>query len=257
MNKIGLTLSGGGIRGMAHLGVLEYLLEIDIKPSVISGTSAGSLVGIFYAAGYTPKEILEIGKAEKFFGYSNIKLRWSGLFSADIFDNILTKYIKQSTIEELSIPIYIVATDLTNARQYVFDKGSIANAVKASCCVPLVFEPVKYGDIFLCDGGILNNFPVDIIKNRCDTLIGINVSNIEELSIKSWSYRKVLERTIKISIDSNTYNQKDLCNIYVEPPSMSNYGTFDYSKSDQLFQLGYNYAKSIKDNFNKIGIKKV
>lgn len=253
MNKIGLTLSGGGIRGMAHLGVLEYLLEIGIKPSIISGTSAGSLVGVFYAAGYTPREILEIGKAEKFFGYSNIKLKWSGLFSADIFDNILTKYIKQNTIEELSIPVYIVATDLTNAQQHIFDSGSIITAVKASCCVPLVFEPVKFEDIYLCDGGILNNFPVDVIKSQCDELIGVNVSNIEELSIKNWSYRKVLERTIKISINNNSFNQKELCNVYLEPPSISNYGTFDYGKSDELFQLGYNYAKSIKDNFNKIG----
>ena len=93
MSKLGLALSGGGIKGMAHLGVLQYLTELGIRPSVIAGTSAGALAGAFYAAGFEPKEILEIGKTEKFFNYSNLlKRQGVGLFSSDVFGNIIISH---------------------------------------------------------------------------------------------------------------------------------------------------------------------
>ena len=98
-HTIGLALSGGGIKGIAHLGVLQYMTELGIRPNRIAGTSAGSLVGVFYAAGYRPKEILDIAKAEKFFNYSNLLLKRGGVFTPDVFEKIIKKYIPHDSFE--------------------------------------------------------------------------------------------------------------------------------------------------------------
>jgi NTE family protein len=253
--NIGLTLSGGGIRGMAHLGVLEYLLEIGIEPSIISGTSAGALVGVFYAAGYSPKEILEIGKKEKIFGRNNrskIRVLKSGLFSPLLFDSILSRYLEGKTFEDLKIPVHVVATDLTNAKEVVFDRGEVITATKASASVPLVFEPVSHNGLFLCDGGLINNFPTKLIREKCDVLIGVNVTTPDISSVSSWNYKNIVERIIRISISNTTVNQKDSCDVYIEPPSVSQFGTFDYSKADEIFNLGYDYAKDMSEHFNQL-----
>tara|TARA_R110000744_G_scaffold325657_2_gene431491 strand:- start:8255 stop:9019 length:765 start_codon:yes stop_codon:yes gene_type:complete len=252
MNKIGIALSGGGIRGMAHLGVLQYLYEIGIQPTVISGTSAGSLAGVFLAAGFEPKEILKIGKAEKFFNRSSLKLKSAGLFNTHVFERILNKYIPHDSFEQLNIPVYVTATNLVNAELVVFNKGSIATAVKASCAVPLVFEPVHFEGAFLCDGGILNNFPTNLIKDKCDIIIGINVSNIPESTIVKWSYKTIIERIVKVSINCNVEDKKQLCDMYMEPPKMETYGTFDFSKIDEIYKAGYEYAREKNDELLRI-----
>ncbi|WKL43087.1 patatin-like phospholipase family protein [Flavobacterium sp. ZE23DGlu08] len=245
MNKIGLALSGGGIKGIAHLGVLQYLTELDIKPSIISGTSAGSLVGVFYAAGYSPEEIFKIAKAEKFFNYSNLLVRNGGLFTPDVFEKITKKYITHDKLELLEIPTYVTATDLTNAKLHVFSTGSLSTAVKASCCVPLVFHPVFHEGVYLSDGGILNNFPTDIIENKCDKTIGINVSAINKIEGKM-GYKRMIERTLHISLNNSIDSKMNKCNVYIEPPNMGDYGTFEFKKIDEIYQIGYNHAKFLK-----------
>lgn len=247
MNKIGLTLSGGGVKGMAHLGVLQYLLELGIKPSLIAGTSAGSLVGAFYAAGFSPKEILEIGKIEKIFNYSNFfKRNGVGLFSTDVFGDIVKKYIAHDTLELLEIPLYITATDLTNAKLKVFNKGSLSTAIKASCCVPLIFQPVLFEGAYLTDGGILNNFPVNLLQDKATKIIGVNVNSLNIMNGKM-SYKKLIERTIQLAIGNSAKTIKDMCDVYIELPNMENYSTFDFKKADEIYQTGYVYAKEKKN----------
>ena len=218
MSKLGLALSGGGIKGMAHLGVLQYLTELGIRPSVIAGTSAGALAGAFYAAGFEPKEILEIGKTEKFFNYSNLlKRQGVGLFSSDVFGNIIKKYIPKDTLEALEIPLLITATDLTNARLKIFSEGSLATAVKASCCVPL----------------------------------GVNVNCLNTMEGKM-GYKSIIERTIHIAIGNSTETLKNKCDVYIEPPNMGDYGTFDFKKIDEIYKIGYNHAQSYKEELLKL-----
>tara|TARA_R110002074_G_C12477851_1_gene660718 strand:- start:736 stop:1494 length:759 start_codon:yes stop_codon:yes gene_type:complete len=252
MNKLGLALSGGGIKGMAHLGVLQYLTELGIKPSVIAGTSAGALAGAFYAAGFEPKEILEIGKTEKFFNYSNLlKRQGVGLFSSDVFGNIIKKYIPKDTLEALEIPLLITATDLTNARLKIFSEGSLATAVKASCCVPLVFQPVLFEDAYLTDGGILDNFPVNLLDNKVDKIIGVNVNCLNTMEGKM-GYKSIIERTIHIAIGNSAETLKNKCDVYIEPPNMGDYGTFDFKKIDEIYKIGYNHAQSYKEELLKL-----
>lgn len=249
-DKIGLVLSGGGFRGVAHLGILQFMYELGVMPDEISGTSAGALVGAFIAEGYAPQEILEFCKNEKFFSYSDVSARNGGLFSTAIFEKIIRKYIPHDSFEGLKRPLYISVTDLTHARSLIFNTGSLSFAVKSSCCFPLVFQPVRYQDsAYLCDGGILNNFPVEQVRASCQKVVGVNASPINKMDDTALSYRGIVERIIRINTSSITKTPENSCDLYLQPEGINQYGTFDSKKIDALFQLGYLYAERFEKEF--------
>ena len=251
-NKVGITLSGGGFRGIAHLGVLKYMSEQDIRPDVISGASVGSLIGAFIAQGYEPEEILEFGKKEKFFSYSDFFKSRGALFSTIVFDKLIKKYIPHDSFEKLKIPLYMSVTDITHARSLIFTEGSLSFAVKSSCCFPLVFQPVLYkGNTYLCDGGLLNNFPVEQLRSVCSKVVGINVDPITTLE-GPLGYRAMAARIVSMITALKAVNSKQLCDIYLQPDELSNYNTFETKKIDALYQLGYDYAKGFKKEFLKL-----
>lgn len=251
-DKIGITLSGGGFRVVAHLGVLQYLSEIEIHPDEISGASAGALVGAFIAEGYTPEEILQLCKKEKFFSYSDITAKNGGLFSTHIFEKIIKKYIPHDSFEGLKKPLHVSVTDLTNAHSLIFNQGNLSLAVKASCCFPLVFQPVLYlEDTYLCDGGILNNFPVEQVRTTCNKVIGINVNPVNKHN-GNLSYKDVVARIIRITTSRMAVPPESTCDVYIQPEELNKYGTFDIKKVDELFQIGYKYALKFENEFRKL-----
>ncbi|MCC6287719.1 MAG: patatin-like phospholipase family protein [Chitinophagaceae bacterium] len=253
--NIGITLSGGGFRGIAHLGILKYLFEQNIKPDVISGASVGSLIGAFIAHGYAPDEILQFSKKEKLFSYSDFFTSRGGLFSTIVFEKLIKKYIPHDSFENLKIPLYVAVTDITHAKSLIFKEGSLSFAIKSSCCFPLVFQPVLYNkDTYLCDGGLLNNFPVEQLRSICNKVIGINVDPISTLE-GPLGYKTMIARIIRMTTALKAINSKQLCDIYLQPDELNNYSTFKTNKTDAIFQLGYDYAKGLKNDF--LALKKV
>lgn len=248
-NKVGITLSGGGFRGIAHLGIMQYLQEIDLKISAISGASAGALAGAFLAEGYSPKEILQFCKEESFFGYSNFSIGSGGLFSTQIFEKIIKKYIPHDSFEGLKMPLFVSVSDLTNAESLIFNQGCLSFAIKASCCFPLVFQPVPYKEgIYLCDGGIMNNFPVEQIRATCYKSIGVNISPMNKAEGKP-GYKDIIQRIIRITTSSIKLDAKNDCDVYLEPQGIDHYTTFEVNKLDEIFSLGYEYAKKFHEEF--------
>ena len=140
--KLGLALSGGGAKGFAHLGVFELLDECHLKPDIISGTSAGSIMGAFYADGYSPREIMELFSGREFFEFAQLQIPKSGLFDTSRFRNFLKTYLRAKRIEELQIPLVIVATDLDHGLSKEFREGPLVEAITASCSMPIIFSPV-------------------------------------------------------------------------------------------------------------------
>lgn len=247
--KIGITLSGGGFKGVAHLGVLQFMKELGIELDAVSGASAGALVGAFIAEGYSPQQILQFTKEERFFNYSDVSVKNGGLFNPVIFEKIIQKYIPHDSFEELKIPLYVSVTDLTNANPLVFNTGSLSFAVKSSCCFPLVFQLVPYVDnSYLCDGGLLNNFPVEQIRASCNKLIGINVNSLDKEEGKL-GYKEIIGRIIRITTSKVAVDSKADCDVYLQPDKLDRYHTFDTKKIDEIYQLGYEYAKNFEKEF--------
>ncbi len=246
-NKLGLTLSGGGARGVAHLGVLKYLFEKDIKPSVISGASAGALVGAFIAAGMEPDEIYDMAMKAKFFSFLDLTLRRAGLFNTNIIERAIKKFIPHDSFEGLQIPLFVSVTDLTNARPLVFNEGSLSFAVKASCAFPLFFQPVHYPahDIYLCDGGVMDNFPVRQVRAICSKVIGVNVNPLNQRR-GTFGYGDMVSRIIRIATSFIDKGDKESCDVYLQPDAISRYSTFNTKNIPDIYRIGYEYAASFE-----------
>ena len=181
MKKIGLALGCGGAKGLAHIAFLKVFDDLGIKPSIISGTSMGAVIGALYASGLTAREI------EAF--YWNMTLyKITNLIDLSFTRKGLTvrgkkisawirKRIKHHDFSDLEIPMKIVATDFWKRSETVFDTGDVVDAVRASISLPGIFQPyLKDGRVYI-DGGVVNPVPYDIIKNECDLLIAIDVYN--------------------------------------------------------------------------------
>ena len=169
--NIGLVLSGGGARGFAHLGVIQALNESGIFPDVISGTSAGAIIGVLYADGHTPGDILKLMEGSSRLDFMRPAMPREGLLQISGIAKILKSSLRSKIFEELKIPLFVTATDLNNGKAVYFSKGEIFDPVIASASVPVIFQPVKIGDVSYVDGGVLDNLPIRPIENKCRILI--------------------------------------------------------------------------------------
>src|SRR6056297_1629887 len=173
---IGIALSGGGVRGFAHLGVLKALNEKGIYPVIIAETSAGALAGIFYADGYSPEESFEIFYHNSLFHFAQLSIPNKGLLSMEKVSKILKKTIRAKTFEELEIPLYVAAANLNDGEIEYYHQGSIIDKVIASASIPVLFKPeIIDGNTFV-DGGVFDNLLLEPVKDQYKKLSGAHVT---------------------------------------------------------------------------------
>ncbi len=195
--KIGLALGGGGVRGLAHIPILETLDDLGIKPSIISGTSMGAIIGALYASGMSGKEIRErisrhlILKDDTWRDIIAKKghlLKWVSAFSPELarggfintqgFFEYLFSEIKRRTFEELEVPLLVIAADYWTAEEIVLEADDLLPALQASMAVPGIFAPVSIKGRVLIDGGVVNLVPYDHLLERADFTIAVDVSRV-------------------------------------------------------------------------------
>ncbi len=163
--KIGVALGGGGVKGMAHIGVLRVLESAKIPVQVVTGTSAGAIVGALYAAGESPDEIEQLARERSIAHWFARDKSRMGLFSTDGICRLIEFALGQNVlIENLPRTFACVAVDLDSGEEVVFKSGPLAEAVCASCAFPGIFAPVRIGDRFLFDGGVTNPVPFDVAR---------------------------------------------------------------------------------------------
>ena len=181
MKRIGLALGSGGAKGLAHIAFLKVFDDLGIKPSIISGTSMGALIGALYASGVTAREIEGFYRKMTLYKISNLidlSFTKKGItVRGKRISAWIRKRIKCHDFSDLEIPLKIVATDFWKRSEVVFDKGDIVDAVRASISLPGIFRPYVIDDRVYIDGGVVNPVPYDIIKDECDLLIAIDVYN--------------------------------------------------------------------------------
>lgn len=245
MSNIGLVLSGGGARGIGHLGFLQAIDEMSITIDSISGTSAGAIIGAFYAEGYKPLEILKMAKETTLFGFSNFLIGKAGLFDIKSLGVMFNKYLGHNSIERLKIPLTITATNIIKGEVRYFNAGDLSMALMSSSCVPLVFQPVKHENTYYLDGGILNNFPIEPLKDNCDKIIGVHVNSLSK-KIEQIHMKDMLDRSFHFALNKDVIEKSLLCDVFIEPPEMSRFGMFDMNNAQELFDVVYQYTMSKK-----------
>ncbi|MGZ3754352.1 MAG: patatin-like phospholipase family protein [Mucilaginibacter sp.] len=248
VKKIGLALSGGGVRGVAHLGVIQALTDAGITFSHISGTSAGAIGASFFAEGYKPKEILQMIKDAKLLKLLRPSLGSTGLLSILNVRGLITKYIPHNTFDKLKTKVTIAAVDLGEGKLVYFTEGELDIAVLASCCLPGIFKPIMINNHMYVDGGILNNFPVEPLIGNCDLIIGSTCNHLPVVTeIKSFG--NLVDRAAMIAINSTLNNHKILCDVVIEPHGLGGYGIFDTDAADEIYSIGYEEGLlTIKEN---------
>jgi NTE family protein len=274
--RLGLALSGGGAKGLAHIGVLKVLEAEGIFPDYVSGTSMGSIVGGLYAIGYTPAElealakrldwnsyfndnyprnflpIAERSKADRYqlsFALENGRLKIPrGLIGGKKIQNLLTGITANvhdiPTFDQYYIPFRCVATDLETGGAYVFGRGPLRKGIRASMSIPSAFDPLLYDNHLLVDGLLARNLPVqDVLEMGADFAIGVDVGDPlyprEELN----SVLRVLEQTSSFGMVASTDTQRALAG-YVIDPDLTGFSTLSYDQVDSLIARGTQAAQA-------------
>ena len=247
MMKVGLVLSGGGARAVAHIGVIQALEEMDLKFSQISGTSAGSIVGALYSHGYTPKEIFGIVQQVSIFKSVGPAWTWSGLLKMDGFQELLLKYLPENDYAKLKIPLTVAATEIRKGEINYFSEGELVPTIMASCSIPAVFNPLIFKGSMYVDGGLLDNLPAVPIRAKCDFLIGVHCNMVSQ-TFDATNLKVVIERSLLMALGANTLVSKQMCDMVIEPPGLDKYSSFDIGKAKEIFDIGYKFTK---ENFKK------
>jgi len=236
--KFGIALSGGGARGILHIGVLEALRKYGIHPEIISGTSMGALVGVFYASGMEPLQILDLVKSSKLHQMINWKLPKSGLLDLKKARSILENNISEDDFSSLKKPFYCTVSNLNSGLSETKSSGKLFQWVLASASVPVIFEPQIIDGTTYVDGGIFNSLPVDCIRNQCRFLIGVHVNrNGPEENITG--FKAIAERTFRLVFAKNVPESLAVCDFVIDPPQTRRFSTFDFGKADEIFKIGY------------------
>jgi len=251
--RTGIVLSGGGSRGVAHLGILKALDELGVTFDCISGTSIGALVGALYAQGLKPDRILELVKSVGMF--NSVRPAWAltGLFNMDGIKELLHKNIPVNNFNSLAIPLTVAATDIRKGQIHYFSEGELIQTVLASCSIPALFNPVNINGNLYVDGGLADNLPVKPIRNQCDFIIGLHCNHISP-DVDVSNIKLVIERSLLVAIHSNTELSRGMCDVFIEPPRMDRFSSMDLSKAQEIFDFSYRFTKQnfLPHHFQKI-----
>ena len=242
--NIGLVLSGGGSRGIAHVGTIKALEEFGLFPTHIAGSSIGAIVGSLYAYNYSWKDMLEFFKGVQILDIKKYAFRKPGLIDTEKFYKQFNAYLKEDSFSNLKKPLIITATDILNGALKTFDTGELIRPVLASAAFPGVFAPVKINNSYYVDGGTLNNFPVELLKPECDIIIGSYVNGFNPITIKDLKYsHNVVKRAFRLKYFKDDYAKFNDCTLVISSKKICKYGIFDKKHLDEIFNIGYNEAK--------------
>ena len=282
--KIGLTLSGGGAKGLAHIGILKAIDSAGLSIDYITGTSMGSIIGSLYAAGYSADSILYIARRMHWdqilsnqsslrniimeekdeYGNYDLELPWVNNFfriSTGVlegqelwlkFSELLFPVYKIKNFDSLDIPFKCIATDISTGQAVVLDSGEIVSAVRASMAIPSVFTAVEYNGRLLVDGGIVRNFPVkDVRQMGAQYVIGSNVTSSLLPANKVNNAIQVLLQVAFFREAEDTKLEVPLCNIYVQTP-LDKYSMATFTSANEIIEEGLEEGRKLYPQLKKL-----
>lgn len=282
--KIGLVLSGGGAKGIAHIGIIKAMEREGIKPDFIAGTSMGSIIGGLYATGYSADQLDTIVRAIDWSLVlsNNIPLNYisyeekeyynrflaefpivdgkltlpTGLIEGQMLSEVLTHYtwpsMKYESFDDFPIPFRCVATNVSTGDPIIFDDGPLSEALRASMSIPTAFTAAKLDSTLAVDGGVVNNFPVEeLIKMGADIIIGVNVGDGFIKAEEIGSMTGILVQVAMIPGLKRLKEQIEKCDIYIKPDLKKN-GTASFSNYEEIIELGYEAGEKNQDQFKQL-----
>lgn len=285
---VGLVLSGGGAKGIAHVGVIKALEDAGIPFDYVAGTSMGAIVGSLYSCGWSPDQMMELFLSEGFKYWSSgivnrndeyyfslpqpsakwLTLNFNPKDSTNIFSHIIpsslidpipmnleflelySAYTEQCSgnFNNLFVPFRCVTSDVYHKHKIVLKSGSLGDAVRASMSFPLVFKPIEMDGVLVYDGGIYDNFPVDVMREdfHPDFIIGVSVSGPDGKPVKGDIYSQLEDMIIQ----NNDYNLPADEGVKIQVPVL-NFGVLDWSEAREIYSIGYETGLQMVDSIKK------
>ena len=238
--RLGIVLSGGGSRGLAHAGVLRALVENGIEPDCVAGTSAGALVGALYASGRDAGEILRFFDDANPFRVSRLALGKPGFIDSEKIVGSFERWFPQDSFAALSRPLFVTGTDLVSGRMEVWSSGPLVRPLLASSSVPFVLSPTRVAGRLYVDGGIVNNFPVEPLFGLCDAIVGVHATPLSTLSEADLgSTFAVTQRALEIGMFHASRRKFHHADLVISPAGLSRFSTFDIRRHAEIVEVGY------------------
>lgn len=239
--KVGLALGSGGARGLAHIGVIKVLKENHIPIDYIAGSSMGSLIGAVVANNNDIYMIEKLAINLKRKHWLDLTVPKLGFVTGDKIKDLIRILTHGKNIEELAIPLGIVATDVENGEKVVFREGPVAEAVRASISIPGIFVPERINDRLLVDGGVIERVPVNTIKEMgADIVIAVDVG-LQDAKMNVTSIIDVISQSIDI-MEREIYRQKILAADYVIRPNVGHISSISFTNVEEIINEGYRKA---------------
>jgi len=236
--KIGLALGGGAVLGAAHIGVLKAIEELGIQVEFLAGTSIGAFVASFYAFDKPWEEIEKIALELRWIDISGLSLSQYGLLSNEKLGELITKHIGNKKFKDASLPLAMIATDISNGKKVVLKEGSVADAAMASTSIPGIFQPVKINKKMLVDGGIVENVPIYTLKDMgAGYIIGVDL-NAKHAYKKPDNIIDVMVNSFHFTLQASAKIQTREADLLIQP-DLSSFNRSDMDQVEDLIEKGY------------------
>ncbi|MBF7682889.1 patatin-like phospholipase family protein [Acinetobacter sp. B5B] len=236
---VALVLGSGGARGYAHIGVLQALEQQGLKPDLIVGTSAGSLVGALYASGKTADEITHIALSMKVNDVREITLTRKGFLDGEKVANFINKNIDHRLLQDMKIPLFVVATDLKTGQKKVFNYGNTGQAIQASTAIPSMFIPVKIAGHEYVDGGLVSPVPVDVARQLgADVIIAVDILQPPQYT-QTTNMWGLFNQNINIMQQRLSQIELKSADIVIRPDIREKAHIFDVKERETALQAGF------------------
>jgi NTE family protein len=249
--RLGLALGGGSARGFAHIGVLKALDEAGYKADVLSGTSAGALVGAYYAAGYTPWQIEEVALKVRDIDVADLNSASKrGMFAGEALQRLVNEQLHQRSIERFKLPYCAVATQLQSGDLVAIRSGDAGLAVRASCAIPGVFVPAVVNGVELVDGGLVSPLPVKQARDLgAHFVIAVDVGTLPRNNTSAGLYEVILQ-SFEIMSRALTQLEAQQADLVIRPDT-SRFNSTDFNSRKELIQAGYEAARKALPELQK------
>ncbi len=248
--KIGLALGSGGARGFAHLGAIKVLKEAGIPIDFIAGSSMGAMVGCFYGAGLDIDRLYKLSKAFRRKYYLDFTVPKMGFVAGKRVKELIRIFTHGKNLEELDIPVNVVATDLMTGEKVVFNKGPIAEAVRASISIPGIFVPEKLNGRLLVDGGVVDRIPVSVAKEMgADIVIAIDVSHVKTNAEITSIYDVIMQSLDIMQMELVTH--REIESDFMIRPRVEMYSSRAFTNIDEIIKIGEEEAKKHINNIQE------
>lgn len=244
MPRLGLALSGGTAKVIAHIGVLRALEEEGLPPAAIVGTSGGSLIGALYAAGLGPAELLEAANDINWRRLAGLRLPRLGLLSSQRIEDFVTGVIGEKRFEELRVPLHVVSTNVLTGESTIFCRGPVARAVRASCSIPQIFSPVEIDGGLYTDGAVLQYLPVDPLRELgLEVNIAVHLGAYLDFSERPRHLLSMVLRVMGIVAVDQARRCAPHADLLLEP-DLRAFGGFDLGQAAEMERAGYEAARA-------------